>query len=275
MPLSPVPPAPLRVLVVEDEPLFAEQLEMNLTQLNYHVVGPVPDAASALALLTPADPAPDVVLLDINLRGDGPDGIELGRRLVQEYDLPLIFLTSRADQESFARTRELAPAAYLVKPVSLPALQRAIELAIINFAARKRAPPGGPPPPDGPDDHLGEPPAFATPGSGVLLPQALFLKENGFLVKVLLNDIVWVEANEGGCRFVLTQGRTVSMRQILRDLTPLLPPHLFVQIHRSYVVNTEFIDRIDPVRGIIQISGQLLPLSRIHREGMLPRLRQV
>ena len=273
MPLTPLPSSPLRVLVVEDEPLFAEQLEMYLTQLGYQVLGPVPDAAAALALLAPGTPPPDVVLLDIHLRGDGPDGIELGRRLVQEHGLPLIFLTSRADRETFARTRELGPAAYLVKPVDVPALQRAIELAIVNFAGRKHAP--GLPPADAPDDGPGDPAPFAGPGGGVLLPQALFLKENGFLVKVLLHDIVWVEASEGGCRFVLTQGRRVTLRQVLRDLAPLLPPEQFVQIHRSYVVNTEFIDRIDPVRGIIQISSQLLPLSRNYREGLLPRLRQV
>ena len=272
MPLTPLPSSPLRVLVVEDEPLFAEQLEMHLAQLGYQVLGPVPDAAAALALLSSVADAPDVVLLDINLRGDGPDGIELGRRLMREYGLPLIFLTSRADRETFARTRELGPAAYLLKPVDVPALQRAIELAIINFAGTNPIPTGSS---LTPDDATGDAAPFAGPGGGVLLPQALFLKENGFLVKVLLHDIVWVEASEGGCRFVLTQGRTVTLRQTLRDLAPLLPPEQFVQIHRSYVVNTEYIDRIDPVRGIIQISSQLLPLSRNYREGLLPRLRQV
>lgn len=268
-------PPPLRVLVVEDEPLFAEQLEMALTKLNYQVVGPAADAASALALLTPDSPAPDVALLDINLRGDGPDGVELGRLLVTEHSLPLIFLTSQADGESFARARELGPAAYLVKPIDLPALQRAIELAIINFAGRRQEATNEPTPADATDDQAGQASVFATPESGVLLPQALFIKENGLLVKVLLSDIIWVEAKDGGCQVVLTQGRTVNIRQLLRNLAPQLPPQLFVQIHRSYVVNTEFIDRIDPVRGIIQISSQLLPLSRGYRDDLLLRLRQV
>ena len=275
MSISPLPSVPLRVLVVEDEPLYAAQLEMALTQLHYEVLGPVADAAAALAVLATAHPAPDVVLLDINLRGNGPDGVELGRRLSQEYALPLIFLTSRADGKSFDRARALSPAAYLVKPVDLPALQRAIELAIGNFAARKQDLADGGHSSETADDSADEATAFASPGSGVLLPQALFLKENGFLVKVLLHDIVWVEASEGGSRFVLTQGRTVSMRQILREVAPLLPAEQFVQIHRSYVVNAEFIDRIDPVRGLIQMGGQLLPLSRNYREGLLSRLRQV
>lgn len=275
MPFSSLPSTPLRVLIVEDEPLFAEQLEMTLTQLNYQVLGPAPDAAAVRALLAPPAPLPDIVLLDINLRGNGPDGVELGRYLVEEHSLPLIFLTSRADGASFARARELGPAAYLVKPVDLPTLQRAIELAITNFSIRQKAPPAPAASTSAPDEPTEEASAFAAPGSGVLLPQALFLKESGFLVKVMLQDIVWVEASEGGCRMMLTQGRTVTVRQVLRDLTPQLPAEQFVQIHRSYLINAEFIDRIDPVRGIVQISGQLLPLSRNYREGLLPRLRQV
>lgn len=275
MPFSSLPSTPLRVLVVEDEPLFAEQLEMVLNRLNYQVVGPAPDADAVRALLAPPAPLPDIVLLDINLRGSGPDGVELGRYLVEEHALPLIFLTSRADGESFARARSLGPAAYLVKPVDPPTLQRAIELAITNFSIRSRSLASGAQPAPAFEESSGEVSAFALPESGVLLPQALFLKENGFLVKVMLSEIVWVEAKEGGCRMMLTQGRTVTIRQVLRDLTPQLPAEQFVQIHRSYIINTEFIERIDPVRGIIQISGQLLPLSRSYRESLLPRLRQV
>lgn len=259
--------APLRVLVVEDEPLFAEQLEMILAQLHYQIVGPVRDAAATLALLATEETAPDVALLDVNLDGAGPDGIELGRLLLEEYALPLIFLTSRADSGSFARARELGPAAYLVKPVDPAALQRAIELAITNFATPRQTRED-----IAAADQVG---AFATQGSGVLLPNALFVKENGLLVKVVLSEVVWIEASDGGCRLVLTQGRAVTIRQVLRELAPQLPPELFVQTHRSYIVNADYIDRIDPVRGIIQISGQLLPISRNFRESLLQRLRQV
>ena len=273
-----MPPADrLRILVVEDEPLFAEQIEAALDDLHYHVLGPVPDAAAALALVSAVAVPPDVALLDIHLRGGGPDGIALARELLARRPLPLIFLTSLADDASFTRARTVGPAAYLVKPVDPAALQRAIELAVANFANHHATNNDGD---DGDDGPRAEPSreaqaVFAGPESGVLLPDALFLKTEGLLVKVPLADILWVTPEVGLCRFVLTKGRTVTTRQNLRDLTGYLPADRFVQIHRSYLINADAIERLDPVSNIVQVSGQLLPLGKVYRDDLLRRLRMV
>ena len=265
-------PNRLRILVVEDEPLFAEQIEAALDDLAYHVLGPAPDAAAALALVKTALPPPDVALLDIHLRGGGPDGIELARQLLAIRPLPLIFLTSLADEASFARARSVGPAAYLVKPVEAASLQRAIELAVANFAVAHR--------PDH-DDAAADEAArdasamFATPNASVLLPNALFVKEEGLLVKVPLADILWITTEEGVCRLTLVRGRTVTTRQKIRDLAAYLPADHFVQIHRSYLINADALERLDPVSGIVQVCGQLLPLGRLYRDDLMRRLRLV
>ena len=266
-------PDRLRVLVVEDEPLFAEQIEAALDDLTYYVLGPAADAATALALVKAASPPPDVALLDINLRGGGPNGIELARQLLAIRPLPLIFLTSLTDEASFAQARSVGPAAYLVKPVEPASLQRAIELAVANFAARLA--------PDASSDAAPAesgreaPAVFAGPNSGLLLPDALFVKEEGLLVKVALADIVWITTEEGVCRLALTSGRTITTRQRLRDLAAHLPASRFVQIHRSYLINTEALERVDPVSDIVQVSGQLLTLGRLYRDDLLRRLRLI
>lgn len=256
----------LRILVVEDEPLFALQLEAALSDLSYHVIGPAADAATALALARAAAPPPDVALLDIQLGRSGPDGIELAAQLLAERPLPLIFLTSQADAESFERARALGPAAYLIKPAAADALQRAIELAVANFAAAQH-----PAPAPSADDRA-EPPLFATAGTGALLPGALFVKEDGLLVKVKLDDISWITAEGKYCRLALSHGRTVLVRQPLRDISQHLPPAQFVQIQRSHIINADCIERLDPVRNIVQVAGQLLPLSRAFRDELLERL---
>lgn len=269
------PPDRLRILVVEDEPLFAEQIEAALDDLAYHVLGPAPDAAAALALVKTALPPPDVALLDIHLRGGGPDGIELARQLLAIRPLPLIFLTSLADEASFARARSVGPAAYLVKPVEAASLQRAIELAVANFAFAHR--------PDhddaaaaAADEATRDASAmFATPNASVLLPNALFVKEEGLLVKVPLADILWITTEEGVCRLTLVRGRTVTTRQKIRDLAAYLPADHFVQIHRSYLINADALERLDPVSNIVQVGGQLLPLGRTYRDDLLKRLQMV
>ncbi len=270
----------LRVLVVEDEPLFAEQIEAALEDLAYHVIGPAPDAATALALVKAAATPPDVALLDIHLRGGGPDGIALARQLLTVRPLPLIFLTSLADESSFARARSVGPAAYLVKPVEAAALQRAIELAVVNFAMHSADDPETTDAADAEDatraDHSrGARAVFAGGESGVLLPDALFVKEEGLLVKVALSEINWITTDDGVCRFALSKGRTVTTRQKLRDLAVHLPADRFVQIHRSYIINADALERLDPVSSIVQVCGQLLPLGRMYRDELMRRLRMV
>ena len=260
----------LRVLVVDDEPLVALQIEDALTDLEYEVVGPAHSAATAMALFRTASPAPDVVLLDINLGPRSVDGIALAGQLLAERPVPLIFLSSLADAASFKRARQVGPAAYLVKPVDPPALQRAIELAVGNFAASQELPAL-----TQPDDEGSGPTAFATPGAGMVLPDALFVKEEGLLVKVSLQDIQWVEAVTGGCRLALSGARTVTVLQNLRDLATHLPAQRFVQIQRSYLINAACIERLDPARSIVQVCGQLLPMGRSYRDELLKRLHLV
>lgn len=253
----------LRILVVEDEALFAAQLIATLERLGYEAVGPAADAETALALCQ-AGPWPDVVLLDVNL--DGPtDGVGLARQLLAVRPLPLIFLTAQADAATFALARTVGPAAYLLKPVAADALQRAIELAVVNFAA---AQPGATPPDEAPAA------VFAQEAAGVLLPDTLFVKEDGLLVKVKLEEIQWVEVDGKQCRLVLAH-RNVRVRQSLSDLARRLPASHFVQIQRSYLVNARYIERLDPVRNLVQVGDQLLPLSLTYRDELLRRLQLV
>jgi DNA-binding LytR/AlgR family response regulator len=253
---------PLRILVVEDEPLFAEQLEMALEKLGYQPIGPAATAAEALALCQPSS-WPDLALLDINI--DGPtDGIALAAQLQASQPLPIIFLTARADDATFAQARPLGPAAYLIKPVTADALQRSIELAVANFVA-SHAPAAEEP------DHQ---PVFPSNNTGMLVPDVLFVKQDGLLVKVRLTEIQWIQAEAKQCRLQL-QGREVLVRQPLRELALLLPSQQFVQIQRSYLVNVNHIDRLDPVRNLVQVGAHVLPLSLTYRDELLRRLQLV
>ena len=253
-----------RVLVVDDEPLYAQQLEAILLDLNYQVVGPVHNANDALVLYRDPTMAPDVALLDIDLGPRSANGIELARQLVAERPLPLIFLSSLRDASAFALARQVGPAAYLTKPVEPGALQRAIELAVDNFSRE---------PDESESTNEAAPLTFAHADTQLKLPEAVFVKVDGLLVKVRFNDLLWLEAVAGGCQLFLAGGQALQVRQGLGELARHLPPNRFFQIHRSYVVNADSIERLDPARDIVQVSGQLLPLGRLYRTDLLRRLR--
>jgi DNA-binding LytR/AlgR family response regulator len=243
----------IRVLVVEDEPIYADQLEAYLQDLGCEFIGPATDARTALSLFRTE--AVDLVLLDVHLRGP-VDGIELAAQMQALRPVPLIFLTSRADDAAFARARPLGPAAYLIKPVAFDALQRAMALAIDSFTA---ATPSNAPAASQP---LGQ------------LPETLFIKENGLLEKIRMSEIQSVEADNKVCRLVLT-GRAVVVRMPLREVMRHLPPDRFVQIQRSYYINLDYLERFDPVRNLAQVGEQVLPVSQTYHHELLRRLHKL
>ncbi len=114
------------ILIVEDEPLIAEDIS-DLCQLNgYKVCGVAYRALNALELLESLKP--NLVLLDINLE-DCMTGIEIAERLRDKYAIPFIFLTSYADTKTLEQAKNTNPMGYVVKPFNKEQLFSTIEIA--------------------------------------------------------------------------------------------------------------------------------------------------
>ena len=105
----------IKILIVEDELIIAEDIRLQLVKLGYQVTGVAKDFGAALTLLE--KDTPDLLLVDIVLKGER-DGIELAEFVKEQYDLPVIFLTSHADKLTVERAKKVNPEGYLLKPVS-------------------------------------------------------------------------------------------------------------------------------------------------------------
>ncbi|MEP7122908.1 MAG: response regulator [Byssovorax sp.] len=124
-----------KIMVVEDESIVAKDLELTLKRLGYSVPATASSAADALSK---ADKhRPDLVLMDIHLQGD-IDGIAVARRLRSEMDIPVIYLTAYADDDTVARARETEPFGYLLKPFNERELRSMLEVAIYKHDAEAR-----------------------------------------------------------------------------------------------------------------------------------------
>ncbi len=112
--------------------MIALDIEDSLLALGYEVVAVVDCAAAALStvLQTP----PDLVLMDIHLRGQ-QDGIEAAAQLRQQHGLPIIFLTAHADEATLAQAKQIQPFGYVVKPFEMRDLSAAIEVALSRYQA--------------------------------------------------------------------------------------------------------------------------------------------
>jgi two-component system, cell cycle sensor histidine kinase and response regulator CckA len=121
----------LRVLVVEDEALIAEELQERLTRLGMIVVAAV-DSAD-LAIESAISKQPDLILMDVRLKGKG-DGISAADAIRQRQDIPVVFLTAHSDRATIERAKRGAPFGYVLKPFHERELLVAIEMAVHRHA---------------------------------------------------------------------------------------------------------------------------------------------
>jgi PAS domain S-box-containing protein len=116
-----------KILIVEDEVIVARNIEKRLISSGYKVAGIASSAEEAIELA--ASLKPDLVLMDIKLKGK-MDGIDAAKAIRNSYRLPIIYLTSYADEETFQRAKITEPFGYLIKPFELKELNRSVEMAL-------------------------------------------------------------------------------------------------------------------------------------------------
>jgi DNA-binding NarL/FixJ family response regulator len=126
----------IRVLIIEDDPLIAIDIEQTLNNLNFIVSGTAYNVEDALHQLK--NNTPDAVLMDINLE-DEKDGIDIAETINDKYQLPFIFLTSHADKQTLERAKKTKPAGYIIKPFDEKDLLAGLEIALYNYAQKQTA----------------------------------------------------------------------------------------------------------------------------------------
>lgn len=120
-----------RVLIVEDEGIPALELESELEGMGFIVVGTARSGERAVekALET----MPDVVLMDIRLRG-AMDGIEAARKIQENSDIPVVYLTAYSDESTRQRASQTRLYWFLPKPFFFNEIRNAIEKVSMGSA---------------------------------------------------------------------------------------------------------------------------------------------
>jgi DNA-binding NarL/FixJ family response regulator len=116
------------VLIVEDEPIPAMELQSTLEALEYNVLGMEKRGEEVLDRLE--SESADLVLMDIRLDGD-MDGIETAEKIRDRSpSTSIVFLTAYSDEETLERAREIKPEGYLVKPITENDLKSTLKMAL-------------------------------------------------------------------------------------------------------------------------------------------------
>ena len=124
-----------RILIAEDEGIIARDLASTLKLIGYDVVGFARDGRKILSEAQKC--TPDLILMDIMLDG-GTSGIEAADEVREHLDIPVIFLTALADDETLKKAKVTEPFGYLIKPFDARMLYSSIEMALYKHQVNKK-----------------------------------------------------------------------------------------------------------------------------------------
>ncbi|MBE9183902.1 response regulator [Microcoleus sp. LEGE 07076] len=117
----------INILIVEDELLIAKNLSLKLEKLGYQIVGIVSSGADAIDRAV--EMKPDLILMDIVIKGE-IDGIETAAIINQKLDIPIIYTTAYADDETLQRAENTGSYGYLLKPFKERELHATIKIVL-------------------------------------------------------------------------------------------------------------------------------------------------
>ncbi len=225
----------MRCLLVDDEALALDLLEDNLKHVNYvQVAGRCRPGGEAILFLQNEE----IDLLFCDIQMPGLNGLQLVKSMVKKP--MIIFVTA---YEKFAIDGfELDVIDYLVKPVPmerfLKACQKAYMLHELNRKSIEKEP---------------------------VKKQYIFIHADYNLVKINFSDIEYVEGLKDYVKINLTnQQKPVLSRTSIKALELQLPDEMFYRIHKSYIVNIDYVQQIR--RGKIKTANVELPLSDNYRD---------
>lgn len=241
----------VKILVVEDEMIIGAKISMQLTSLGYEVTGILPRGEEAILHLE--QNKPDIVLLDINLKGK-IDGIETARQLQQKSGVPIIYITANSDEATFNRAKSTKPFAFISKPFKPLDLQRAIELAISHMAENETG-------------QMEEPNSDEQP---FILSDRIFVRHKEKMLKIMLADILFIEAERNYSR-IFTGNKEYLLSITLKTIEEKLPVNLFQRVHRSFVINIMHVDEVADHHAMI--AQKPIPLGAGMREQLMLRMQ--
>ncbi len=224
-------------------------MQSMLEEIGYEIVDNVIVYEQAVEVLR--NQQVDLVLIDIILASD-KTGIDLGKHIRDNYDIPFIFVTSNSDRATVENAKTVKPNGYLVKPFEQQDLYTSIEIALSNFTQSNR--PSRPDEQDDGDDGL---------ASNSLLKDSIFVKKQHLYYRIQFDDIQFIKADNVYLE-VNTKDKKFLVRSPLKDYLEKLPKKKFFRAHKSYIVNVDHIDAINSKD--ILINNTLIPISKDFKE---------
>jgi DNA-binding LytR/AlgR family response regulator len=229
-----------RLFIVEDEPIIAYDLKLCVEQAGHEISGMAETAAEALPQIVAT--SPDLLLLDINIKGS-EDGIALARKVNALLPVPFIFITSYYDAQTLERVKGVNPAAYIVKPFKEEEVLANIQLALKKNRSAV---------------------AVGTPGK-------LFVRDGGILKPIKAEEVLFARGESNYTVLHMAGNRKFTVSHTLKSIEDKMPASIFCRVHKSYLINLEYIDLIE--HSVVKVSGETIPIGKAYRASLFEKMQ--
>lgn len=236
----------IKVLVVEDEVLVAEDIAEELEKDGFEVTQIAISSNEALQAIK--ENPPHIILMDINIKGD-IDGIETAEIINEKFQTPIIYVTSNTSSQFIARAIKTGPHAIITKPYNYKDLSIAIELAL--------------------DKHNE---IVIQDEQKVVNSDSIYVKSGEYHRKILLEDVLYIEADGSYCK-VYTKDSKYTFSFNLNHFQKQVTTPKLQRVHRSYIVNLSNIDGFD--KSTILVKDKIIPVSTTFRSEIFKRFNKI
>ncbi len=213
-----------KILIVEDEVLIAEHIKDLLKSFGLQEIYLAHNYLLAVAAIDNINPS--IVLLDIRLK-EPTDGIRLAKLLDEKGGIPYIFISANVDLLVIQEATYTNAAAYITKPLKKSDLFAAIQIALKQHNRNEE--------------------------------KFLIVKDSYANVQINLRDILFIEGS-GNYINIHTPKQKFVVRKSMDWVDSELPDLPFIRVHRSFIINTQHVQKI--TAKSVFINDTDIPISR-------------
>jgi len=247
----------ISVLVVEDESIVSKDIQYSLKKLGYNVVGVAATGQKAIELC--GEKLPDIILMDIMLKGD-INGIEASTRIKESYNIPVIFLTAYADENTLSKAKVTEPYAYIIKPFKEIDLHTSIEMAFYKHSKEL--------------EILKERDMLYNIVENKENKEFIFVKSKSRLIKLNTKDIFFIEALKDYV-VINTLNKRYTIHSTMKDIERKMPQDFFLRVHRSYIVRLDKIVQIEQPNLVLEENNKIIPIGGSYKEELIKRINLI
>lgn len=242
----------LKIILIEDEVKTLQNIRFVIEKYcdDVEVIGTSNSVKSALELFE--NTSPDLVLSDINL----PDGTSFDiLEQLSEIDFKIIFIT--AFEEYAIKAIKFSALDYLVKPIDPKELIATIEKAKIHL--------------ENENENLKLKALLANVRDFSDSLKKIVLKTSNSIYVIDVQDIIRCESDSSYTKFFLKDSRKIMVSKVLKEYAELLKDSGFIRVHKSHLINLNYIDRFNKTDGgyLIMKDTSSVPVSQRKRDTIL------